>query len=270
MPDFHLTDSIVIHLTPTTNKTISSFESSWALFLDVDGTLVDFVEQPDQLRADAGLVGILRGLYRWNEGALALVSGRTIASVDAIIEPLRLPVAGLHGYERRDAAGRVFRETLPERQLSTVRQRFQKLVALFPGTFVEEKGPAIALHYRRAPSAAADVEKLASALEGRLPEPMCVQRGKMVLEIRSCDHSKGSAIEAFMDEPPFRDRTAVFLGDDTTDEYGFRWVNEHGGLSVKVGAGESTARFRMESVDRVLHWLEAYVRFLRQEAEHVS
>jgi trehalose 6-phosphate phosphatase len=95
----------------------------------------------------------------------------------------------------------------------------------------------------------------------------------MVVEIRSCKYSKGSAIEAFMDEPPFEHRTPVFVGDDATDEYGFRWVNEHDGLSIKVGTGTSSARFRFEDVRQVVGWLEDYLHFLRAregKAGHAS
>jgi trehalose 6-phosphate phosphatase len=241
------------------------------LFLDVDGTLVDFVDQPDQLRASPRLVRLLEGLRRASDGALVLVSGRTIESVDAIFEPLRLPVAGLHGHERRDALGNTHRPPVDERALSGARRRFDEVVDRHPGTFVEEKGQAIALHYRQAEAATSDVEKLAAELEAELPAPFCVQRGKMVVEVRSCDHSKGSAIEAFMNEPGFESRIPVFVGDDATDEYGFRWVNDHGGSSIKVGPGESAARFRLESVEQVLGWLDEYLRFLRKNGiEHAS
>ena len=219
------------------------------------------------------LIDTLRDLHRLTNGAVALVSGRTIASVDAMFERLRLPIAGLHGHERRDTLGQTRSATVERGPLSVARARFNQFVDKHVGTFVEEKGAAIALHYRRAPSAAADIEKLASELEAQLPEPFCVQRGKMVVEIRSCKHSKGSAIEAFMDEPPFENRTPVFVGDDATDEYGFRWVNEHDGLSIKVGPGTSSARFRFEDVGQVVGWLEDYLHFLRArkgEAGHAS
>jgi len=260
-------------LTQTTKSAVPTFENRWALFLDVDGTLVDFVEHPDQLRASRRLIELVRKLHRLTQGAVALVSGRTIASVDAIFEPLRVPLAGLHGHERRDALGHTRQapvEDVEARPLLLARERFNKLVEQHPGTFVEEKGAAIALHYRRAPGAAEEVETLASALEGELPEPFCVQRGKMVLEIRSCEHSKGAAIEAFMNELPFENRIPVFIGDDATDEYGFRWVNEHGGLSIKVGPGTSSARFRFEDVGQVVGWLEDYVDFLRKREGEIG
>ncbi|MEE9180522.1 MAG: trehalose-phosphatase [Vicinamibacteria bacterium] len=263
-------------MTQTNETQVPPFENRWALFLDVDGTLLDFVVNPDELIANPTLIDLLGELYRLTEGAVALVSGRTIASVDAIFEPLRLPIAGLHGHERRDALGRTHgtpTQSVEERFLSAARQKFNELVGQHHGSFVEDKGAAIALHYRLAPSAAADVEKLAGEFEMQLPESLCVQRGKMVVEIRVCNHSKGSAIEAFMSEPPFKDRRPVFVGDDATDEYGFQWVNEHRGLSIKVGPDSSSARFRFECVEEVVGWLEDYAHFLRKaesESGHVS
>lgn len=235
------------------------------MFLDVDGTLVEFVDQPDELTASPRLIGILRDLDNSTRGAVVLVSGRTIASVDEIFEPLRLPIAGLHGHERRDAAGEVRRASVDTAPLSMVRRRFEEIIDRHPGSFVEEKGPAIALHYRRAAKAGADAEKLASELDRQLRDPYCVQRGKMVVEVRPCDDSKGSAIEAFMNEPGLRERIPVFVGDDATDESGFQWVNEHGGSSIKVGQGESSALYRIEAVGDVLSWLEDYVRYLREQ-----
>ena len=247
----------------TQQKLVPEFRKDWALFLDVDGTLVNFVAHPEQSRAGSKLIDSLRNLHRLTEGALALVSGRTIASVDTIFAPLRLPIAGLHGNERRDTLGRTSRVSLHQRALSNAEQHLKAFVVDHPGTFVEEKGAGVALHYRPAPSAASEVEKLACEIERELPEPFCLQRGKMVIEIRSCEHSKGSAIEAFMSESSFGSRTPVFVGDDATDEDGFQWVNEHGGLSIKVGSGKTAARFRFRDVETVVDWLEDYVRFLR-------
>ena len=247
----------------STRSVRPAFHNGWALFLDVDGTLIDFVGHPEQSLATPRLVGLLRDLHGLTDGALALVSGRAIASVDAIFAPLRLPTAGLHGHERRDALGHTSRGSLDERVLSSAKSRLEDFVADHPRTFVEDKGAGIALHYRRDPSRASEVEKLACEIEGRLPEPFCVQRGKMVIEVRSRQSSKGTAIEAFMNESSFVGRTPVFLGDDTTDEPGFRWVNEHGGISVKVGSGNSAARFHLDSVGGVLEWLEDYAHFLR-------
>ena len=204
-------------MTQTNETQVPPFENRWALFLDVDGTLLDFVVNPDELIANPMLIDLLGELYRLTEGAVALVSGRTIASVDAIFEPLRLPIAGLHGHERRDALGRTHgtpTQSVEERFLSAARQKFNELVGQHHGSFVEDKGAAIALHYRLAPSAAADVEKLAGEFELQLPESLCVQRGKMVVEIRVCNHSKGRTTKPFL--PYFYTQTPKQFDDGVT------------------------------------------------------
>lgn len=274
MLDEDSTDSIQAKpLTRTNKSAVPAFESRWALFLDIDGTLVDFEEHPDESRVTGEIIETLRELHRWTNGALALVSGRSITTADVMFEPLRLPIAGLHGHERRDALGRTRSAPLEdvERELlATARARLNQFADEHLSTFVEEKGASIALHYRRAPDAADDVENFAAELEAELPDPMCLQRGKMVVEIRSSKHDKGSAIEAFMNELPFENRTPVFIGDDATDEYGFRWVNEHDGLSIKVGSGASEAQFRIETVKQVADWLEDYVRYYRQRHDEAG
>ncbi len=257
-------------MTQTIDEKLPAYHNGWALFLDIDGTLVDFVEDPDGLKASSEISNVLEELYRLTRGALALVSGRTIASVDVIFEPLRLPTAGLHGHERRDSLGRMQRARVEDRPLSAARASFTELVDRYPGAFIEDKGLAFALHYRRVPGATEDVEKLARKMEATLPEPFCVQRGKMVIEIRPCTYSKGSAIEAFMNEAPFNGRTPVFVGDDATDEYGFRWVHEHGGVSIKVGAGATSAHYRIGDVARVVRWLEDYAAFLQRAEGEVD
>lgn len=260
-------------MTQFTDNVGPSFDLCWALFLDVDGTLIDFVEDPEHVKASPALVDRLRELFRLTGGAVALVSGRTIASVDAIFAPLRLPIAGLHGHERRDELGHTHRAPVEEQPLVHAREKFDALIERHPGTFLEDKGAAIALHYRRAPGAKEDVDALASELEAQLPDRFRVQRGKMVIEILPCMHSKGTAIAAFMSERPFHGRIPVFVGDDATDEYGFRWVNAHEGVTIKVGSGTSLARDRFEDVAAVVGWIDDYIVFLRESegtTGHVS
>jgi len=86
-----------------------------------------------------------------------------------------------------------------------------------------------------------------------------VQVGKMVFELKPAGCDKGKAIEEFMREEPFMGRTAVFLGDDVTDEYGFRVVNRLEGHSIKVGAGATDARWRLQDPAAAKAWLAAWI-----------
>lgn len=246
---------------------VLDFRRDWALFLDADGTLLEIVDDPSAVELDPRLLNALARIDARIEGAIALVSGRSIAELDRIFAPRRFPTAGLHGYEIRDRAGRVTRSELDPGRLAPVRVRFERFVAQHPGSLLEDKIFSLALHFRRVPDAAGDAETLASELATSLPCGFRLQPGKMVLEVKPGGATKGTAIAGFMEERPFRGRVPVFLGDDATDEDGFRWVNERGGHSIKVGRGITEAKERLEDVEAVKHWLRGYRDFLEAEAE---
>ena len=226
-----------------------------ALFLDVDGALVEFVAVPDQVMVDAPLLTRLSSLHEHLGGALALVSGRSIAVLDLLFAPLRLPCAGLHGLQRRhgDVLDRV--ESVANEALARVRDAALAIAAKYDGTIVEDKGVALAFHWRAEPLAAADFEGLAATAVMEL-HGYHLQRGDHVVELRPAGADKGSAIAAFMAEPPFAGRLPVFVGDDLTDEHGFEEVNLRGGYSILVGAREpSAACYALHDVAAVHRWL---------------
>lgn len=227
-----------------------------ALFLDVDGTLLDIADTPDAVTIEHATVDLLARAYAATGGALALITGRSIADADRLFAPLALPVAGQHGVERRDAAGAVHRHAHTAPEIAGVRAELDAFAAAHPGVLIEDKGLTLAIHYRLAPRAAAAVAALAERLVARPGGALAIQRGKMVVELRPAGKDKGTAIAEFMHEAPFRGRTPVFLGDDLTDEYGFSIVNGLGGLTVKVGDGSTEARTRLADVDAVRAWLE--------------
>lgn len=230
-----------------------------AFFLDVDGTLLDIAEAPDRVSVPERVVDLLAQLAERFGGALALVSGRSIRDVDSLLAPLRLPCAGLHGAERRDAEGRVHRLCV-DGALDGARAALSGFCRAHPGTLLEDKGAALALHYRLAPQAGAAARRAVENLLAGLAPAFTLQQGKCVLELKPAGVSKASAIGDFMAERPFAGRVPVFVGDDVTDEDGFRAVNAHGGLSVRVGATAATAaRAALDGVKDVLDWLHGWV-----------
>ena len=231
----------------------------WAFFLDIDGTLLEHAERPDAVRASEPVFRLLAGLERTTGGALALVSGRSVADVDAIFAPLRLPVAGQHGIERRDARGLVHRHSFPDSALRAVAAKIADFAARRPGLLLENKGHSLALHYRLAPQLASAAQAALKEAARKLGEGFEVLGGKMVIELKPSGRDKGSAIEEFMREPPFAGRRPVFIGDDQTDEYGFGVVNRLGGESVKVGPGPSAALWRIPDASAVRAWLHAWL-----------
>jgi trehalose 6-phosphate phosphatase len=227
-----------------------------ALFLDFDGTLAEIAPQPEAVHVPRELIELLKALSHRLDGALALISGRRLADLDAFLAPLQLPSAAEHGAERRLASG--LRHSGPTPPLGAVTQVAQALAAQHAGLRVERKSAAVALHYRHAP----ELEDLCLAVmtEAVLRSPgLELLHGKYVLEAKPAGVNKGRAIAAFMAEPPFAGRQPWFAGDDLTDEAGFAWVQAVGGEGVKVGPGPSVARHRCPDPLALRDWLDASV-----------
>lgn len=217
---------------------------SSALFLDFDGTLVDLAPQPEAVVVPRDLTRSLAVLGEYLGGAIAVISGRPIEQIDGFLRPLHLPVAGVHGAERRTSTGEL--ALLHTHPLEHVLEVAAELVAQHPRLRIETKRGSVALHYRQAP----ELEQIClHAMQAAVQESpgMTLLRGKMVVEAKPGGASKGNAIEAFLQEPPFAGRTPVFVGDDFTDEVGFATVQRLQGLGVKVGEGTSVAWHRLDS-----------------------
>jgi trehalose 6-phosphate phosphatase len=226
-----------------------------ALFLDVDGTLLAIRDNPSDVTADRALIGTLEACFDRLGGALALISGRSVAEVDRIFAPAVFPVAGAHGSELRGSDGCVVSaggEPLPQAVLESL----EAFATAHEGLLLEHKRGGVSLHYRRAPALESECRRLVDELLAGLGDSFRLIAGKMVFEIAPSAHDKGAAIRQFLEAPPFEGRLPVFFGDDVTDEDGFRVVNELGGLSVRVGDIEhSEAQYRLAGVAAVQSWL---------------
>ncbi|WP_288475431.1 trehalose-phosphatase [uncultured Pantoea sp.] len=236
----------------------------YAFFFDVDGTLAAIQSRPEAVFIPEQVIAQLQQLSAHSQGALALVSGRPIEQLDALAAPLKGPAAGVHGAERRDAEGHLQRISLPAEVEQALRSELQEAMAAWPGTQLEVKGMAFALHYRQAMQHEQDVLRLAEQSVRRFPG-LALQPGKCVVEIKPKGIDKGAAISDFMQQPPFAGRTPVFIGDDLTDEKGFAAVNAAQGISIKVGEGATEANFRLEDVNAVYGWLEKILLLSEQD-----
>lgn len=225
-----------------------------ALFFDFDGTLIELAARPDQIVVAPLLQRQLGLLAKRQGGALAVVSGRPLSQIDHWLQPLVLPVAGVHGSERRAFDGRVTR--LEIAGLDAVGRRLEAWASAHPQLLVERKPAAIALHFRGADELEAACVAAMSEARDELPE-MSLMRGKKVLELKPKAANKGAAMQAFLAEAPFSGRTPYFFGDDVTDEAGFEVVQALGGVAVKVGAGETLARHRIADPAALLRWIDA-------------
>jgi trehalose 6-phosphate phosphatase len=239
-------------------------EPESALFIDVDGTLLEIAPQPELVVASPELPVLLQRLAGMREGALALVSGRPIAQLDNLFRPWRGAAAGMHGAERRLADGSVAAQSddPADRAAAAAIERLRPVLSDFArrraGLRLEDKGRTLAIHYRAAPQAGEEVHQIVGRLTQESGSLLRIIAGKMVVEVQPRHHGKDRAIAAFMAESPFRGRRPVFLGDDTTDEDGFAEVNRRDGIAIRIGAPKLTAaRYALPSVADALAWLMA-------------
>jgi trehalose 6-phosphate phosphatase len=231
--------------------------SAIALFLDVDGTLLEIAARPQAVSVPEELRERLRALHLATGGAVALVSGRAITDLDSLFAPLALPSAGLHGFESRGASGAYRRRPPPSSAaLEAARGAMLQLAQRHAGLLVEDKRFALALHYRDAPQLEETAVGAMRELAAGVGEELELQRGKMVVELRPAGATKAKAVAGFLREAPFAGRYPIFIGDDLTDEPAFELVNRLEGLSVVVSAARpSAARARFADVAGVRSWL---------------
>jgi trehalose 6-phosphate phosphatase len=226
-----------------------------SLFVDLDGTIAPLETTPEIVGPDQGRRRLLDALQTRLKGRLAVVSGRTLADLDRVLEGRVPALSGVHGLVRRLPDGRTIEAGRDDRVAAALAE-MRALAADDQTLLVEDKGAAAALHYRRRP----DAELACRALARRLGEQLglVVQEGDMVVEVRAPGPDKGSAITAFMTEPPFAGHQPVFLGDDWTDEDGFRAAAQLGGYGVVVGPRRPTvASYALSGVEEVRSWLSA-------------
>ena len=228
-----------------------------AVFLDIDGTLIDLAPTPDDARVDPDVAQLLPALVRALSGALALITGRTLADADRLFPGLLVPVAGQHGLVRRAADGSIHAHPAPP-ELARLRAELASFAARHGGLLFEDKGTTLALHYRLAPRLASHVHRMVRAHVAEAGEASWrLQPGKAMVEIGPSGRDKGTAIQEYMAEAPFRDRVPLFVGDDRSDEHGFAAVGEMGGWGIKVGSGPTLAHYRLRDVAAVRRWLGA-------------
>lgn len=235
-------------------------DPNWALFVDVDGTLLEIAPQPDAVRVPEHLLALLERLQNRHHGAFALVSGRSIAAIDELFRPWNGAAAGLHGGERRRPDGSYAEHDGDEAAaaLARIRSAAAAFAAGNSGVRLEDKGRTLALHYRAALECGPEVARFAQQAVADSGQALRAIDGKLVVELVPRHYGKGRAIAAFLAEPPFRDRRPAFLGDDLTDEEGFVEIGRRRGISIRVGPPDAATRasYGLPDVAATLEWLE--------------
>lgn len=229
----------------------------WALFVDIDGTLLGVAPTPDAVTVPAGLVQLLEGVVRGLGGAAAILTGRRVADADRLFAPLQLIASGVHGTElRADRGGAV--AILAQPIPPSVIQAMNNIASIASGILVEQKGCGVAVHYRNAPLARQALESEMAAIVAASSYELVLRQGRKVLEAVPRGYSKGTALTALASRPPFKGRRPVMVGDDVGDESAFLAAERLGGLGLRV-AGEhfdsGTADF--DGVHSVRAWLKA-------------
>jgi trehalose 6-phosphate phosphatase len=230
----------------------------WCLFLDVDGTLLELAEHPQAVAVEPHLMPLIERLRVAANGAIALVSGRTISDLDGLFGTSDLPVAGLHGCERRDAHGRMHVAPIAREQLADVREGLERLVRRHQGLMLEDKGAGVALHFLKAPQLEHELRAEVALLAAPLVPRFTVLGGHAVLEVKPAAHTKDSAVTAYLQEEPFRGRMPIFIGDDQTDYDGFAAVRRENGMAIAVGP-RVTSEYWLPGPAAVHRWLEQLV-----------
>jgi trehalose 6-phosphate phosphatase len=208
-----------------------------ALFLDVDGTLLDLAASPTAVVVPRGLVECIADIERALGGALALVSGRTLANLDQLFLPLRLRASGVQGAEiRYDPLTPVIVDTAAAVLPARLWRSLNASLVDFPGAFAEDKRFSFAVHYRAAPNCEADLREVLRRLVAAesIPEVEVIE-ARLAFEIKGRGFDKGSAINRFLARAPFAGRVPIFVGDDGTDEAGFAAVVQRRGAAYSVG-----------------------------------
>ena len=227
-----------------------------ALLLDVDGTLLDIAATPYSVVVPPSLRKILSGLIELSGGAVALVSGRTIETLDGLFAPLTAPAIGGHGAEIRVSPHGPRLQWLPPMITEPLRRQIHLLARVDPQILVEDKPHSIAVHYRLALQQETFLMKEVATIVSREPAgDLEILFGKAVIEIKPTLFSKGSAVTELMTHAPFAGRVPLFIGDDMTDESVFGILPELAGGGYSVGEAAAGVQGTFRTPEHVRAWL---------------
>jgi trehalose 6-phosphate phosphatase len=227
--------------------------NSDALFLDIDGTLLDIAPEPQSVSVPPALVRYLEQLHKKLEGALALVSGRSIQNIDRLFAPLRLPAAGVHGLEWRETGEAAMSASAPLDQ--KLKDKIEAAFKEYPGIFIENKNYSIAVHYRQAPEQERSIKATLLGIIDTATAGADLIEGRKVYEVIKQGYGKESAIQRFMQTPVFIKRRPVFLGDDETDKAAIALCSRYGGTGILVGRNKSAREGLFPGPEAVRAWL---------------
>lgn len=228
-----------------------------AIFLDIDGTLLDLAPTPLEVNVPTRLQKTLAALKIRLGDAIAFVSGRPIAEIDRLFAPLKVAAVGGHGAEIRFAPNGETRRSKLATIDDELRAEFATIVELDPGILIEDKGFSVAIHYRLSPEIGGEVMKhIVAICRSERCASLEILPGKFVIEVKPSGYNKGSGLIEMMTVPPFKGRKPIFIGDDITDHAAFAALPEFGGTGISVGGMQPGAAFNFDGPQDVRLWLE--------------
>lgn len=227
-----------------------------AIFLDIDGTLLDIAPTPLDVKVSDALRETLASLFETFGGAVAFISGRPVGEMDRLFAPLQMPAVGGHGAEVRFAPQSKVRRSKIARLDDELRTAFARIGRIGEGVIVEDKGYSLAIHYRLAPELGGEIMKGVTAIcRNERCDSLEILPGKLVIEIKPGGYDKGTGLREMMSVPPFTGRRPIFIGDDITDTAAFAVLPDYGGTGFSVGGIVPGASYNFDGPQDVRRWL---------------
>ncbi|MEQ1259397.1 trehalose-phosphatase [Acinetobacter pittii] len=230
-----------------------SLDKNYCLFLDIDGTLAPFKINPEHSFIPQTTLEIIKKITKLNIPVIA-VTGRDVDTASKLLHPIEVPIAGLHGLDICLDSDNYIRPDLSQINFKKLKQDIQKSCEKYPELLIEDKNYSIALHYRKNPNLENNAINIIQKINLNYPQ-LKINRGKFVVELIPNQADKGRAIETILNHLDLPAVLPIFIGDDLTDESGFTYINQQSGLSIKVGPGETQAKYRLKDIDNVSDFL---------------
>lgn len=225
-----------------------------ALFLDFDGTLVNFCERPEEVQVPSELRVLLARLARHKRLFAAIVSGRTMWDLHRLLNVPGLRLFGLHGSEEEGKTRHLGPKS--SRDLAAARLYARLWLRNLPGIWIEDKGLSFAVHYRRAmPEVTREAQELITRAVKPFRRTLRLLSGELVWEVLPRElRDKAATVRTLMRKRPPK-TLGIYLGDDATDEPAFVALKR--GITIHVGDTESTrAAFQLNNPAAAIRFLE--------------
>lgn len=230
-----------------------SLDKNYCLFLDIDGTLAPFQINPEHSFIPQTTLDVIKKITKLNIPVIA-ITGRDVDTASKLLHPIEVPIAGLHGLDIYFDSENYIRPDLSSINFKNLKQDITKNCDKYPELLIEDKGYSIALHYRKNPNLENNAINIMQKINLNYPQ-LKINRGKFVVELIPNQADKGRAIETILNHLDLPAVLPIFIGDDLTDESGFTYINQQSGLSIKVGPGETQAKYRLKDIDNVSDFL---------------